>query len=150
VSGVVSDLGAGVTDFAIGDRICGYVRTRLASRVALKAGSAIPVKSTPHSAAELASSVALQARALYLVDHSKIGCESTVLVYADLLGLAFIQAAKAKGATVIAFGSPEVGNDITEQFGADHVVWNTDDMHEIVRHVTGGDGVDVLAVPIAA
>jgi acyl transferase domain-containing protein/NAD(P)-dependent dehydrogenase (short-subunit alcohol dehydrogenase family) len=150
VSGVVSDLGDGVTDFAIGDRICGYVRTRLASQVALKAGSAILVKSTLHSPAELASSVALQARALYLVDHSKIGCESTVLVYADLLGLAFIQAAKAKGATVIAFGSPEVGNDITKQFGADHVVGNTEAMHEIVRHVTGGDGVDVLAVPIAA
>ena len=150
VSGVVSDLGDGVTDFAIGDRICGYVRTRLASQVALKAVSAIPVNSSPHSAAEVASSVAPQARALYLVDHSKISCESTVLVYADLVGLAFIQAAKAKGATVIAFGSPGFGNDTLEQFGADHVVWNASDMHEIVRHVTGGDGVDVLAVPIAA
>jgi acyl transferase domain-containing protein/NAD(P)-dependent dehydrogenase (short-subunit alcohol dehydrogenase family)/acyl carrier protein len=148
VSGVVADLGDGVTDFAIGDRICGYVRTRLASQVALNARSAIRVKSVPEPTVEVASSVALQARALCLVDHAKVDTESTVLVYADLAGLAFIQAAKARGAVVIAFGSVEFGNDVAEQFGADHVVWNSEDMHDVVHHVTRGDGVDVLAVPI--
>jgi NADPH:quinone reductase-like Zn-dependent oxidoreductase/NAD(P)-dependent dehydrogenase (short-subunit alcohol dehydrogenase family)/acyl carrier protein len=150
VSGVVSALGEGVKDFTIGDRICGYVRTRLASQVVLHPESTILVKSAPLiSAAELASSLAAQARALYLVDQSKIDCKSTVLVYADLLGLAFIQAAKAKGASVIAYGNREFGKDTRERFGADYVVWNTEDTQEIVRHVTGGNGVDVLAVPMA-
>lgn len=151
VSGVVSAVGEGVENFAIGDRICGYVRARLGNQVVLHAGSAVCVKgSSDLPAAVLTSSVASQARALYLVAASQIDRNATALVYADGFGLAFIQAAKATGAVVIAFGNREIGTAQFKQFGADYVVWNAADMHEVVQKVTAGKGVDVLAVPLNA
>jgi acyl transferase domain-containing protein len=151
ISGVVSALGDNVEEFAVGDRICGYFRGPLANQVALHAKSAVLAKSAANTDPEvLISSLAVQTRALYLVDQSGINGSTTVLVYADLLGLALIQAAKAKGAVVIAFGDPEFGEDSSKHFGADFVVWNADDMHDVVRHITGTTGVDVLAVPIDA
>lgn len=151
ISGVVSSLGEGVKDFAIGDGICGYVRARLANQAILHARSAVLVKSSPHlPAAVLTSSLPIQTRALYLVDQSKIDCNSTVLVYADVFGLAFIQAAKARGAVIIALGNHEFGKNLSELFGADYIVWNAAEMHEVVQDVTDGNGVDVLAVPVTA
>jgi acyl transferase domain-containing protein/NADPH:quinone reductase-like Zn-dependent oxidoreductase len=151
ISGVVSAVGEGVKDFAIGDRICGYVRARLANQAVLHVGSAVLVKSTPDiPAAVLTSSLAIQTRALYLVDQSEIGCKSTVLVYADVFGLALIQAAKAAGAVIIALGNPEFGADLSKRFGADYVVWNAAEMQEVVKDVTDGNGVNVLAAPVDA
>jgi NADPH:quinone reductase-like Zn-dependent oxidoreductase/NADP-dependent 3-hydroxy acid dehydrogenase YdfG len=151
ICGVVSALGEGVKDFAIGDRICGYVRARLANQAVLHAGSAVLVKPRPHvPAAVLASSLAIQTRALYLVNQSEINYKSTVLVYADVFGLAFIQAAKATGAIIIAVGNRDFGNDLSKHFGADYIVWNASEMHDVVQNVTSGNGVDVIAVPVSA
>jgi NADPH:quinone reductase-like Zn-dependent oxidoreductase len=84
-----------------------------------------------------------------MVRQARIAPDQTVLVHADLNGLAFIQAARQAGATVIAIGQAMLGKDAPRQYGADHVVWDVKDLDGVIETVTGGAGFDVMAVPMA-
>jgi NADPH:quinone reductase len=73
----------------------------------------------------------------------------TVLVHgaAGGVGVACIQFAKARGATVIAVVSSEGKGEVARAAGADHAVL-VEGFKDAAKEITGGEGVDVVVDPV--
>ena len=146
--GRVEALGAGVTEFAIGDRVAyiarnygGYARMRV-----LDAVLAVPVPEGIDDGVATAWFLkGLTAQAL-VDDVEPVGTGTVVLAQAAGGGVGQLVArmAKLRGATVIGTaGSPQKA-DIARAAGCDHVIAYRDaDVAAAVLDLTGGRGVDV-------
>ncbi|WP_102158158.1 quinone oxidoreductase family protein [Zhihengliuella halotolerans] len=145
-AGVVSAVGEGVTDFAVGDRVAtAEGAATYASVMLLDAERAVRV---PDGVSDLvAAAVPLQGfTAHYLVNSSYDVAEGdVVLTYAGAGGVGGIltQLLKLRGATVITTTSTPEKAALAAESGADHVV-GYDDVAATVEKVTGGRGVDVV------
>jgi putative PIG3 family NAD(P)H quinone oxidoreductase len=147
-SGVISELGDGVSDWSIGDRVCALLAGgAYADQVAVPAGQVLP---TPRGV-DLITAAALP----------EIACTvwSNVFMFAGLrpderllvhggsggIGTMAIQLAKALGATVLTtVGSAEKVAFVRE-LGADVAInYREDDFVEVVRSATDGKGADVI------
>lgn len=148
VSGTISALGPGVTQWRVGDTVCaltpggGY-----AEEVLAPAGHCLPVP---------AGASMLQAAALpetyftvwaNLIERARLRAGETVLIHGGSsgIGVTAIQLAKWIGATVITtVGSAEKAAACTK-LGADHVInYKTEDFQDRVKTITQGHGVNVL------
>nr|WP_294553812.1 type I polyketide synthase [uncultured Rhodopila sp.] len=133
-----------------GSFVAGYAAGPLASHAIMRGEAAVPVALPPGmTAAAAAATLDQRARARLAAEAAGIGPDSTVLVYADRVGIAVVLAAVARGATVIAMNAPGL-RDEASLFGANAVVSSTAEMTAAVRRLTGGAGVTVLAAPLAA
>jgi len=147
-SGVVDQIGAGVTDFEPGDRVAtgsgsaAYaeyalapaMRTaRLPDGVSFEQGAALLEQGlTAHYLA--VSTYPLKAGDVALV-HAAAGGVGQILV----------QIAKQRGATVIATVSTEQKAQIARDLGADEVIlYSQQDFEAETKRLTGGKGVDVV------
>ena len=75
----------------------------------------------------------------------------TVLVHgaAGAVGMAAVEIAKAKGATVIATAGADEKCASAKSHGADHAInYTTDNFRDAVKEITGGRGVDVVIDPV--
>ncbi|GAA5053628.1 quinone oxidoreductase family protein [Nocardia callitridis] len=146
-TGVVAEIGSGVTDFAVGDRVVwGTGGDSYAERVAVSSASAIKVPDGVEPA--VAASALLQGMtAHYLLEsvHTPDRGES-VLVHAGAggVGLILTQLAAAKGARVITTVSTDEKEQLSRAAGAADVLRYGDDLADRVRELT--DGVGVAAV----
>ncbi|WP_100345052.1 alcohol dehydrogenase catalytic domain-containing protein [Compostimonas suwonensis] len=147
-AGVVDELGEGVTDVAIGDRVFGFCvdGAAQAELAVLSYYAPIPPSLDFAAAAALPSSVETAARALDQLGIgvggvSGSGGGSTVLINgaSGSVGAAAVQLAVARGARVIGTGSPAT-HDYLRSLGAEPVVYG-DGMEERVRELAP-DGVD--------
>ncbi|WP_314146704.1 NAD(P)H-quinone oxidoreductase [uncultured Leifsonia sp.] len=148
VSGVVDAVGAGVSAWTIGDRVCALLPGGgYAQQVAVDAGLVLPVPASvdlveaaglPEVAATVWSNV---------FDLGGLRAGETLLVHGGSSGIGSmaIQLGRAFGASVIATaGSPEKA-DFCRQLGADAAVdYRTDDFVAAARAATDGRGVDVV------
>ncbi|MGG5753323.1 quinone oxidoreductase family protein [Zafaria sp. Z1313] len=145
-SGTVVELGPGVEDFAVGDRVATtegtgtYAEyTVLSAEKALRVPDGVPL--------DVAGALPLQGMtAHYLVNSSyAVQAGDTALCYAGAggVGLLLIQLLKLKGATVITTTSTPGKAALARAAGADHVL-DYDDVPHRVRELTGGRGVDVV------
>jgi NADPH2:quinone reductase len=147
-AGVVEEVGAGVTDLAIGQRV-GYVGQPGAYtewRV-LPADRVIALPDAISS--ELAAAAMLRGltceyllRRLYRVEPGQ-----TILFHAAAGGLGLIacQWAKALGATVIGTVGSDEKAELARQHGCDYpVVYTREDFVGRVQDITGGRGVSVV------
>jgi NADPH:quinone reductase len=147
-AGEVTALGAGVSEFKIGDRIAysspigGYAEERLmpADR-ALKLPDAISYKT--------AAAMMLQGQTVrYLIKQTyKIGPDTTLLWHAAAGGVGLIacQWAKHLGATIIATAGGPEKCALAKAHGATHVIdYKSEDFVKRVKEITGGAGVDVV------
>jgi NADPH:quinone reductase-like Zn-dependent oxidoreductase len=132
-SGVVSALGAGVSDLAIGDAVFGVTESGIdgayAEKIAIKA--AIVAKKPPNLGhAETAALALTSITALWsLEDTAKLKRGETILVQGGAGGVASfaIQLAKYIGATVITTASAD-NHDYVRRLGADRVIdYNKED-----------------------
>jgi NADPH:quinone reductase-like Zn-dependent oxidoreductase len=140
VAGVVDELGEGVTDVAIGDRVFGFVAAGGgAAELALLADYA-PVPPSLDSAAAAALPVAVETatRTLYAL---AVGTGTTLLVNgaAGAVGSAAVQLARVRGARVIGTASPN-NHDYLRSLGAEPTTYG-DGLAERVRGLAP-DGVD--------
>jgi len=147
-AGVVTAVGAGVTEFAVGDRVVyagpigAYAQERLiaADRV---------VKIPPGIDPSEAAAMMLQGMtAEYLLRRTyRVGPETTLLFHAAAGGVGLIacQWAKSLGATVIGtVGSAEKAK-LALEHGATHVInYREEDFVARVKELTKGKGVDVV------
>jgi NADPH:quinone reductase-like Zn-dependent oxidoreductase len=127
VSGVVAELGEGVTEFAVGDAVYGLIqfdRDGAAAQYvtvpsADLAARPVTVSDVESAALPLAGLTAWQA----LVDHAEVQAGERVLVTggAGGVGALTVQLARALGAEVTATVRGDVA-DAVRRFGADHVV----------------------------
>ena len=145
-AGIVDELGAGVTDVAVGDRVFGAspYGAAQAELAALSSYSPIPASLDFAAAAALPAAVETAARAL-----DQLGVESGSTVFINgasgSVGSAAVQLAVARGARVIGTGSPST-HDLLRSLGAEPVAYGPG-MTERVRALAP-DGVG-LALDVA-
>ncbi|MBF6185848.1 MULTISPECIES: quinone oxidoreductase family protein [Nocardia] len=146
-TGVVTAVGDGVTEFAVGDRVAWAAAPgSYAEKAAVPADVAIPVPDGV--SAPIAASVLLQGMTAHYLIESVYRPEpgETVLVHAGAggVGLILTQLAVARGVRVITTVSSDEKEALSREAGAAEVLRYGDDLAERVRALT--DGVGVAAV----
>jgi acyl transferase domain-containing protein/NADPH:quinone reductase-like Zn-dependent oxidoreductase/acyl carrier protein len=145
LSGVVTELGAGVAGFEVGQRVFGFMPGSFATRVNVPAQFLSPV---PNGVSAVAAATipagALTTRLAF--DWAKVGPGDRVLIHAASggVGLAAIQIAQQRGATVFATASTYKRATL-RKMGVEHIYdsRSTDFADQILAD-TGGAGVDVV------
>jgi NADPH:quinone reductase len=147
-AGRVSGLGAGVTSFAIGDRVAWvYAYGTYAEQIALPAASAVPIpESVPD---EVAASVMMQGLPAhhFVTEAAPVQPGDVTLVHAAAGGLGQIltQLIKLRGGVVIGLVSREDKAGAAREAGADPVLVSTGDQFiKEVLELTGGEGVHAV------
>src|SRR5215813_1664382 len=139
-SGVVSALGTGVSDFAVGDAVFGVTNQGIegcyAEKLAIKA-AIIAKKPERLGHAEAAALGLTSLTALWAVeDTAKLKSGETILIQGGAGGVAgfAIQLAKHLGATVITTASAR-NHDYVRSLGADRVIdYNVEDFTKVVAN----------------
>ncbi|MAN60565.1 MAG: NADPH:quinone oxidoreductase [Parvibaculum sp.] len=150
-SGIVTELGPGVDNVAVGDEVVAGLRVGgFAEEVNAAAAACRPipkgmdfVKAAAYPAAYLTAYVALVIRG-----NLKPG--ETLLVHGSAggVGLAAVEGGKLLGATVIATSASDDKLKTVKERGADHVLNVTKGFREQVKELTGGKGADVIYDPV--
>src|SRR6266700_6148447 len=150
-SGVVSEVGPGVTDLAIGDAVFGVcdqgIEGAYAEKIAIK-GAIIAKKPARLGDAEAAAMALTSITALWaLEDTAKLKAGETILIQGGAGGVAgfAIQLAKHIGAIVVTTASAR-NHDYVRHLGADRVIdYNKEDFSktvsdcDVVFDTVGGD-----------
>lgn len=152
ISGVVKELGEGVSNLAVGDRVLASTGFGgFAEELAIPATAAVPIPDSmdfPTAAAFLmtygTSYYALKDRA-----HIQPGENLVVLGAAGGVGLAAVELGKAMGAHVIAAASSEEKLAVCREHGADATIdYSTEKLKDKMKELTGGKGADVVYDPV--
>ncbi|MFJ8584316.1 SDR family NAD(P)-dependent oxidoreductase [Streptomyces sp. NPDC093595] len=151
-AGTVTAVGSAVTHLSPGDRVYALAPRSLASHVTVNARlvGTVPDGMTSTDAATLPVVCFTVHHALERLARLQAG--ETVLVHgaAGGVGLAALQLARARGATVIATAGTPAKRDLLRMLGVPHVLDSrTLDFAEQVRDLTGGRGVDVVLNSLA-
>src|SRR6478609_8022068 len=147
-AGIVEDVGEGVTNVRIGDRVAyagpigGYAEERLIDAERL-------VKLPDAISAEEAGAMMLQGMTVQMLIRSvhRVEAGETILVHAAAggVGLILCQWAKALGATVIGTVGSDEKAELARAHGCDHpIVYSRQDFVAEVDRITGGAKVAVV------
>ncbi len=151
-AGEVLACGAGVTRFAPGARVMGSVRHGAAAeRVTAQAAHCFSLPPAWDWARGAAYLVAYRTAWVGLVVRGHLAAGETVLVHGagGGVGLAAVDLARARGATVIAMARGAAKLAAARAQGATHVIDYADGaFRERVKALTGGRGVDVVYDPV--
>jgi NADPH:quinone reductase-like Zn-dependent oxidoreductase len=150
-AGIVTALGAGVDNVAVGDRVSytGFLNT-LGAYSTERLIPAAPLIKLPESIAfETAAAMTMRGlTAGYLLRRIRTFKRGdTLLLHAAAggVGLIVAQWAKLLGITVIGTVSTDAKGDLARAHGCDHVIhYGRQDVAASVRKLTGGAGVDVV------
>jgi NADPH2:quinone reductase len=148
IAGTVEGLGAGVTDFTLGQRVLAYIGGNgCREKIVTKATNAIPVPDGVSD--EIAAGLPITyGTALHgLKDRALLKSGETVAVLgaAGGAGLAAIEIAKLMGARVIAVASSGDKLAFARDHGADDGLnYATEDLKTRLKQLTAPKGVDVL------
>jgi NADPH2:quinone reductase len=151
-AGVVDSVGAGVTDFAPGDRVLGYTGYGAARQYA-----AVPVgklaKLTVDLDLERAAGLNITYGTTYhaLRDRAALAAGETLAVLGASggVGLAAVELGKQMGARVIACASSDDKLAFARAHGADEGVnYATEDLREALKRLGGEHGIDVIYDPV--
>ena len=155
-AGVVVAVGANVTRFKPGDRVLAQVRWgAYAERLAAPEARCFMVPDDIEFVVAAAMGTVFPTVHVSLMIRANYRAGESVLVNgaAGGIGLAAVQIAKAKGATVIAGDISDDKRELATSYGADHTIdIMADDLRESLRQqvfaVTDGRGVDICLDPI--
>ena len=148
-AGVVEEIGEGVTDLAVGQRVAyaggapgAYVEKRI-----MAADRLVPLPDGIDD--KVAASIMLQGMTTeYLLERTyKVKKGDTILFHAAAggVGLLAVQWAKSLGATVIGTVGSAAKAELAKAHGADHVIdYSQEDFVARVKEITGGKGVPVV------
>jgi NADPH2:quinone reductase len=152
ISGVVSEVGEGVSGVAVGDRVLASTGFGgFSEALAIPAAAAVSFPEAmdfPMAAAFLmtygTSYYALKDRA-----HLREGETLVVLGAAGGVGLAAVELGKAMGARVIAAASSEEKLAVCREHGADEGIdYSKENLKDRIKELTGGRGADVIYDPV--
>ncbi len=151
-AGTVESVGPGVTAFAPGDRVLGYMtygaaRERVA--VAVEKLIKLPDALDFDRAAGLCITYGTTLHALKDRARLKAGESLAVLGASGGVGLAAVEIGKIMGARVIACASSDEKLAFAREHGADlGINYASDDLKEALRRLTDGRGADVIYDPV--
>ena len=152
ISGVISAVGANVTDWQVGDEVfagCGH--GGFAEKVALSPKQLRPKPKSLsfEQASGMTTTYGTSYYALKQRADLQPGENLLVLGAAGGVGIAAVELGKAMGARVIAAASTDEKLDIARQAGADEVINYSDgELKEKVKALTDGKGADVIYDPV--
>ena len=154
VAGEIAALGEGVSDFAIGDLVCGLANGGgYAEYCVLPAGQTLHVPKGYDAVKAAALPETFFTVWANLFQMAGLTEGESVLIHGGTsgIGTTAIQLAKAFGATVYATaGSPEKCAACEALGAARAINYKTEDFAAVVKEVTGGKGVDVVLDMIGA
>ena len=147
-AGRVRAVGAGVTEFAVGDRVAwAEALGSYAERAAVPADKAVPVPDDVSDEAAVGALLQGMTAHFLVNDTHEVRPGEDLLVHAAAggVGLLLTQMAAAKGARVIATVSTAEKEALARAAGAAEVIRYTEvpDLAAAVRELTGGEGVAV-------
>ena len=148
MSGTVEKIGPKVTDYQIGDRVCGLLPGGgYAEYVSIPSELAISIPS--HLSFEEAAAIpeVFLTAYLNLFELGKLKENETVLIHAGAsgVGTAAIQLAKEFGATSIVTAGSDEKLDACSKLGADHLInYKNEDFATEVEKITNQVGADVI------
>jgi NADPH:quinone reductase len=147
-SGTVAEVGAGVEDRAVGDRVVTlFGAGSHASRRVVPAIVTWPIPEGLDAARAAGVPVALGTaqECLFTAGHLEAGQTALIHAGGGGVGMAAIQLAKQAGATVISTASSDEKLERLKEFGLDHGInYATEDFVERTRELTDGRGADVV------
>jgi len=148
MAGVVKEIGAGGTNARPGDKVIAFTTYgAFAEEVKLEAARIVPMPQGMafESAAAFLLTYGTSDHALRDRGELKAGETLLVLGAAGGVGIAAIEIGKALGARVIACASTADKLAVCREHGADETInYNTEDMRERIKAITGGKGVDMV------
>ena len=153
-AGTVESVGAGVTEFAPGDRVAyAMARGSYAEYAVVPAAQLVKIPAAIDF--QTAAAAMLQGMTAHYRTHSTFALKSgdTCLVHAAAggAGLLLVQMARRIGARVFGTVSTEAKAQLARQAGADEIIFYTQqDFEAEVRRLTGGRGVDVVYDSVGA
>ncbi len=147
-AGIVTAVGAGVTDFKVGDHVASSAVAGAYAAEAL-APAASTVKVPAGVSSQLAAAVLLQGMTAHFLacDTFPLKPGDTALVHAAAggVGLLLVQIAKMRGARVLATVSTDAKAELARGAGADVVcIYSRENFTEAARAFTHGRGMDVV------
>jgi NADPH:quinone reductase len=151
-AGVVDDVGPGVTGFARGDRVMGWLGHGAArERAAVPATQLVKIPDALDFDRAAGLSVIYGTSYYALKDRAQLKAGETLAVLgaAGGVGLAAMELGKLMGARVIACASSDDKLAFARRHGADETVnYARDNLRDGLRSLTGGEGVDVVYDPV--
>lgn len=151
-AGVVTAVGASVTQVSPGDRVMGLASSgAFADFLTMRASNLVKLPDNLDD--DTAAGFYINyATALYgLRDCGKLQAGETILILgaAGGVGSAAISVAKAMGAVVIAAASSDTKRKAATSFGADHVVdYSADNWRDEVKSMTSQSGLNIVYDPV--
>jgi NADPH2:quinone reductase len=151
-AGVVASVGAGVTDFAPGDRVLGYTGFGAARQFA-----AVPVEKLARLSVDLDLDRAAGLNITYgttyhaLKDRAALAAGETLAVLGASggVGLAAVELGREMGARVIACASSDDKLAFARAHGAHEVVnYAKEDLKDALKRLGGAHGIDVIYDPV--
>lgn len=145
-AGIVEAVAPDITAFKPGDRVAAVTQIGgFAEKAIAQARTSLLLPDDIPFDFGATFSVTYGTAYLALVEQARIRVGETVLVLgaAGGVGVAAIEIAKAKGATVIAVASSPEKLAVARDAGADHLI-GYDNLKDAVREKTGGKGVDIV------
>ena len=151
MAGVVDSVGAGVQDYAPGDRVYGMTGGIAGVQGSLAEYAAVDASLLAHMPPQLTMREAAALPLIFitawegLVDRARVGAGKTVLVHGGAGGVGHmaVQLAHALGAKVYATGSAAQRQSI-EGMGAVFIDYRAATVDEYVRQHTNGEGFDIV------
>lgn len=144
LSGVISSVGEGVTELAVGDRVMAYSGFgAFAERIALSTAQCVRIPDSMSFDAAAGFLLTYCTSHHALIDRGRLAAGDRVLVLGASggVGIAAVQIAKARGASVIAVASSEEKRAFCIEQGADEVVAPSGDFKAKVKALGGVDVV---------
>src|SRR5258705_9574746 len=152
LSGVVKEVGAGVTNVRAGDRVIAFTTYgAFAEEVKTEAVRLLPLPEKMDFVTGAAFLLTYATSDHALRDRGALKSGETLLVLgaAGGVGLAAIDIGKALGARVIACASSDDKLAVCRSHGADEGInYATEDLRERIKALTDGRGVDVVYDPV--
>lgn len=151
VAGEIIDVGDGVTDFHVGDRVIALVGFGGFAEEVVTAASGLLRTPDGMDDATAASLIMTYGTSAYaLVDRGKLQAGESLLVHgaAGGVGLSAVEIGKAMGAHVIGTGGDDEKLKVVIERGADEVINYRNGFKDRVKELTGGKGADVIYDPV--
>lgn len=152
VAGVVKEVGGGVTNVKVGDRVLASPGFGgFAQEVACPAQAVMPIPKEMDFATASAFLMTYGTSHYALKDRAQLKAGESLLVLgaAGGVGLSAVEIGKVLGANVIAAASADDKLEVCKQHGADQTInYAKEDLKQRVKELTGGQGADVVYDPV--
>jgi NADPH:quinone reductase len=152
IAGDVIEVGAGVDNIKVGDRVIGIVNYGgFAEEVTVPAMMTLPMPDTMSYEHGAVFALVYGTSHVGLVHRAHLQAGETLLVLgaAGGVGLTAVEIGKVLGATVIAAASTDEKLTLTREYGADHTInYTNEDLRDRVKDITDGKFADVIYDPV--